>query len=337
MMKVPFSVIIGKSPMKTVCSLISPVWAFMKRAVTKRGREKVMSFSLHSSSEYFGGSNSGSASSSFREPVKSSIGEMSVRVSAIPSSRNQVNESRCTATRSGSGMTSRSFANEKRRRAARRAKASLLTKTRRRPSRGEEVKGHPETPNGQHSDSLRWLATASSRLHRAHDLRRIRLTLMQVKGGEPPADDPPPVVFLLELDGGAGGLELGLGLLGVLLGNFFQDGLGGAVDQVLGLLQAQAGERPDLLDDLDLLVAGGGEDDVELVLLLDGLGRRAAPTGAGADVGHRGSGGGHAELLLEGLEEIVELEDGHVLENVEELGGAHRCHGAGASCAVRSV
>ena len=128
MMNVPFSVIIGKSPMKTVCSLISPVWAFMKRAVTKRGREKVMSFSLHSSSEYFGGSNSGSASSSFKEPVKSSMGEMSVRVSAIPSSRNHLNESRCTATRSGSGMTSRSFANEKRCRAARRAKASLLNK-----------------------------------------------------------------------------------------------------------------------------------------------------------------------------------------------------------------
>ena len=38
MMKVPRSVIIGKSPMKTVCSLISPVAAFMKRAVTKSGR-----------------------------------------------------------------------------------------------------------------------------------------------------------------------------------------------------------------------------------------------------------------------------------------------------------
>ena len=55
MMKVPLSVIIGKSPMKTVCSLISPVVAFMKRARTKIGAEKVMSFSLHSSTENFGG------------------------------------------------------------------------------------------------------------------------------------------------------------------------------------------------------------------------------------------------------------------------------------------
>jgi hypothetical protein len=80
--------------MKTVCSLISPVWAFMKRAVTKSGREKVMSFSLHSSSEYLGGSNSGSANSTLSDPVKSSIGEISVRVSAMPSSRNHLNESR---------------------------------------------------------------------------------------------------------------------------------------------------------------------------------------------------------------------------------------------------
>ena len=37
MMNVPLSVIIGKSPMKTVCSLISPVVAFMNRARTKIG------------------------------------------------------------------------------------------------------------------------------------------------------------------------------------------------------------------------------------------------------------------------------------------------------------
>src|SRR5258708_35986273 len=55
MMNVPLSVIIGKSAMKTVCSLISPVEAFMKRARTKIGAEKVMSFSLHSSTVNLGG------------------------------------------------------------------------------------------------------------------------------------------------------------------------------------------------------------------------------------------------------------------------------------------
>ena len=51
---VPLSVIMGKSPMKTVCSLISPVEALMNRARTKIGAEYVMSFSLHSSTENLG-------------------------------------------------------------------------------------------------------------------------------------------------------------------------------------------------------------------------------------------------------------------------------------------
>ncbi|CAB4766841.1 unannotated protein [freshwater metagenome] len=89
MTKVPFSVIIGKSPMKTVCSLISPVAAFMKRARTKIGAEKVMSFSLHSSTVNLGGgrrsSSSGSnSSSSWSVSVKSLIGLMSRKVSAMP-------------------------------------------------------------------------------------------------------------------------------------------------------------------------------------------------------------------------------------------------------------
>ena len=121
MMNVPRLVIMGKSPMKTVCSLISPVPAFMKRAVTKSGRANVMSRSRHSSSECFGGSKTWSASSSFSWPVKSSIGEMSRRTSATPSSRNHSNDLRWTAMRSGRARTSRSLPNEKRSRDARRA------------------------------------------------------------------------------------------------------------------------------------------------------------------------------------------------------------------------
>ena len=37
--KVPFSVIMGKSPMKTTCSLISPVFLLLKLARTKMGAE----------------------------------------------------------------------------------------------------------------------------------------------------------------------------------------------------------------------------------------------------------------------------------------------------------
>ena len=76
------------------------------------------------------------------------------------------------------------------------------------------------------------------------------------------------------------------------------------------------------------------EDDVELVLLLGGLGGAAA-TGSRGRGDRDGSRGGHAELLFERLEEVVELEDGHVLEDVEQLCGAQGCHGVLFSLVTR--
>jgi len=70
----------------------------------------------------------------------------------------------------------------------------------------------------------------------------------------------PQVHRLLDLDGGAGLFELLLGVLGLVLGDAFLDRLRGALDDVLGLLEAEPGERAHDLDDLDLLVAEGGED-----------------------------------------------------------------------------
>src|SRR5688572_9148937 len=89
---------------------------------------------------------------------------------------------------------------------------------------------------------------------------------------------PQRVRLLLDRDGGAGALERGLGLVSGLLVDLLEDRFGGAVHEVLGLLEAEAGETADLLDDLDLLLAGRLEDDVELVLLLgsSGLAARAA-------------------------------------------------------------
>ena len=84
----------------------------------------------------------------------------------------------------------------------------------------------------------------------------------------------------LELDGGAGFFQLGLRLVGVLLLGTFQNGLGGVVDQSLGVGQAQVGDGANGLDDLDLLVANAGEDDVELGLLLLG---RCGGTGGGGN------------------------------------------------------
>src|SRR5690242_21640167 len=79
----------------------------------------------------------------------------------------------------------------------------------------------------------------------------------------------------LEGDLGALALELGLGGLGLLLVDTLEDRLGGGLDGVLGLLEAQAGQLAHDLDDLDLLAAVTLEDDVEGVLLDGGLGGRA--------------------------------------------------------------
>jgi len=73
MMNVPLFVIFGKSPMKTTCSLISPVVRLEKIARTNTGVANVISFSRHSASVNFGpgqrSSSSGSNSScSCRSP-----------------------------------------------------------------------------------------------------------------------------------------------------------------------------------------------------------------------------------------------------------------------------
>src|SRR5712671_4797010 len=64
---------------------------------------------------------------------------------------------------------------------------------------------------------------------------------------------------LLEFHLGPGLFQLGLDLLRFVLAHAFLDRLGRTLDQILGLLEAQAGERAHLLDHLDLLVADGGK------------------------------------------------------------------------------
>lgn len=59
MTKVPLLVMSGKSPMKTVWDLISPVSLLVNSAVTKSGAANVKSRSLHSSIEFFGARSDG--------------------------------------------------------------------------------------------------------------------------------------------------------------------------------------------------------------------------------------------------------------------------------------
>src|SRR5918997_2409851 len=77
---------------------------------------------------------------------------------------------------------------------------------------------------------------------------------------------------LLDLDGGPVVLEDLADLLRLVLAHPLLDRLRGALHQVLGLLEAEARDCPDLLDHVDLLVAGLGQDDGELRLLLGGRG-----------------------------------------------------------------
>ena len=90
-----------------------------------------------------------------------------------------------------------------------------------------------------------------------------------------------PPRTLLDVDLGALLLERGLDLLGLVRGDPFLDRLGGRVDEVLGLLEAQAGQLADDLDDGDLVGSDLGEDGRELGLLLDGR-RLAGAAAAGA-------------------------------------------------------
>src|SRR5699024_6600369 len=125
--------------------------------------------------------------------------------------------------------------------------------------------------------------------------------------------------------------ELRLGGVGILLLDALEDGLGGLVDERLGLLQTEGGQTAHLLDDGDLRGAGGLEDDVELGLLLLGRGVAAASGGGGAGGGH-GGGRGDVEQLRELLHELRELDEGQLLESFDELVVAELRHGGVPSC-----
>ena len=89
----------------------------------------------------------------------------------------------------------------------------------------------------------------------------------------------------LQGDGSASALKGCLCLLRGFLVRSLKDSLGCTINEVLRLLQAEAREGAHLLDDLDLLVADGVEDDVELGLLLRGSGVAATATRAGGGRG----------------------------------------------------
>src|SRR4029079_5667858 len=93
---------------------------------------------------------------------------------------------------------------------------------------------------------------------------------------------------LLDLDRRAGLFELRLDLVGLVLRDAFLDRVWRAVDEILGLLEAEAGDGPNDLDRLVLLVAGVRQHDVEGGLLLRRCGAVAARRRrAGSGTAHR--------------------------------------------------
>jgi hypothetical protein len=78
----------GMSPIKTSCSFISPVSLFTNLESTFRGAVYDISLILHSSGVAISSSKLASINSRDIFPVKSSMGEISLRASISPSSRN---------------------------------------------------------------------------------------------------------------------------------------------------------------------------------------------------------------------------------------------------------
>src|SRR3954466_3256499 len=133
-----------------------------------------------------------------------------------------------------------------------------------------------------------------------------------------PRAQPSDAAGLLDLDARAGLLELALELVALFAVDALLDGLRGLVDERLGLLEAQAGRRADDLDDLDLLVAGAREDDVDRgrFLLAAAVGSRAAAARRGR---RRNGRRRDAELLLERLDALGQLEHRDALQLFDPL------------------
>src|SRR5260370_21056924 len=152
-----------------------------------------------------------------------------------------------------------------------RAISSLVLSNRR--ARDDSPEGrHPSRPSGQPSrplvDAARPTAEPLSPYRRPPDIGRFRGLLT-----------PESVALtshLLEFHLGPGLFQLGLDLLRFVLAHAFLDRLGRTLDQILGLLDAHAGERAHLLDHLDLLVADGGTHGGEPRLVFTWAGGRPA-------------------------------------------------------------
>src|SRR2546425_12614654 len=171
-----------------------------------------------------------------------------------------------------------------------------------------------EGPRGSCKRAGVWQIRACRRPKKTRESRRRARVARRVS--------PPPC--LLQFDDRALCFELLFDLVGFLLGHAFLHRAGRAFHQVLGLLQAQAGDRPDFLDDLNLLLPATLEDDRELGLLLGRRGRGRSTTRA-ARRGRRRHRrrDRHAELPLELLDQLGEFHDRQAADGFDDIVDAH--------------
>jgi hypothetical protein len=114
--------------------------------------------------------------------------------------------------------------------------------------------------------------------------------------------------MLFDFDFGAGSLELLLDLFGFFFLGTFLEGLGCALNELLGLSQAQTwNHATHFLNDGDFVAASISQDHVELSLFLS---RSSSGTSrASCGDSHR-SRGAYAPLLFEGFDKVSHFQNG---------------------------
>src|SRR5262245_54545537 len=116
---------------------------------------------------------------------------------------------------------------------------------------------------------------------------------------------------LLDVDSGSGFDKLFLDGFGFFLVDAFLDGLRSAVHQILGFLQAQAGDFADHLEDADLVGTRAGENNRELGLFFGSRSRRT--TASNRSSRNRSSGSRYTQLFFQQLDQLRRLEQRQAL------------------------
>ena len=121
---------------------------------------------------------------------------------------------------------------------------------------------------------------------------------------------------LLEFDLSAGSFELLLEVFSFSLGSAFLNSLGSAFDEVLGFLQAEAGDFTNSLNNGDLVRADFRQNDVEFGLLFSSRGSSATSSRSNCN---SGSSSGNTELFFHHLDEFADFENGLGRDRVEDF------------------